>query len=288
MEVTPGAAGVSASTQDTNGPAGTVDNNLATRWSGNGDGAWIRYDLGTIRRIRHVRIAVYNGNSRQNRFDLQTSIDGDNWTNALTDVLTSGATTLEETYDFADVDAQYVRYVGHMATTSTFNSLTEVSIFASLMTVPTATPSPTAATPSPTPTPAEPVDVTPGAAGVSASANDGNLPGNTVDGSLATRWSANGDGQWLQLDLGSTRSLALLKIAWHSGDARRATFDIQIGDAPGGPFTTIAAGVQSSGTTTALETYEIPDAAARHVRVLGHGNTANAWNSISEIEVWGR
>jgi poly(beta-D-mannuronate) lyase len=38
-------------------------------------------------------------------------------------------------------------------------------------------------------------EVTPAAGAVTASANDGNVPGNTVDNSLATRWSANGDGQ---------------------------------------------------------------------------------------------
>ena len=34
------------------------------------------------------------------------------------------------------------------------------------------------------------------------SAPGGTVPGNAVDGSLSTRWSARGDGQWLRLDLG--------------------------------------------------------------------------------------
>jgi len=41
-------------------------------------------------------------------------------------------------------------------------------------------------------------------ASVVASANDGNLPQNTLDNSLATRWSAQGDGQWIRYDLGAT------------------------------------------------------------------------------------
>ena len=32
---------------------------------------------------------------------------------------------------------------------------------------------------------------------VVASADDGNVPGNTIDNDLATRWSALGDGQWI-------------------------------------------------------------------------------------------
>src|SRR5437762_10977808 len=40
-------------------------------------------------------------------------------------------------------------------------------------------------------------------ASVVVSANDGNLPQNTLDNSLATRWSAQGDGQWIRYDLGA-------------------------------------------------------------------------------------
>src|SRR5262245_36864408 len=50
---------------------------------------------------------------------------------------------------------------------------------------------------------------------VSASADDGNIPANTVDGSLATRWSASGDGQWIRFDLGSATNVASVKIAWY-------------------------------------------------------------------------
>ena len=292
VEVTPPASGVTASTHDGNLPGNTVDNNLGTRWSANGDGQWIRYDLGSTQTVGYVAIAVHNGNSRQNRFDLQVSSDGVNWTNVRTGVLSSGTTTNEETHDFPDVAARYVRYMGHSATTSTFNSLSEVSIFAS--TAPAATPTPTAtptsaATPTPTPTtpPGGPVEITPGAAGVSASTHDGNLPGNTVDGSLTTRWSANGDGQWIQYDLGATRTTSSVKIAWYSGNLRRSTFDVLASDVASGPWTTLVAGRQSSGATTALEEYDVADGAGRYVRVVGHGNTVNLWNSISEVEIWG-
>ena len=41
-----------------------------------------------------------------------------------------------------------------------------------------------------------------------ASSDDGNVAANTLDGSLATRWSAQGDGQWIQFDLGKSGTLA--------------------------------------------------------------------------------
>jgi len=65
------------------------------------------------------------------------------------------------------------------------------------------------------------------ASAVSASADDGNVPGNTVDGDLNTRWSASGDGQWIQFDLGSNKKAAYIKIAFLNGSTRTSTFDIQ-------------------------------------------------------------
>jgi len=291
VEITPAGSAVTASTNDGNVPANTVDNNLTTRWSANGDGQWIRYDLGTVRTVSHVAIAVHNGNTRQNRFDLQVSSDNVNWTNVITGGLTSGTTSAEEIHDFADTDARWVRYLGHGATTSTFNSVAEVSLFAP--NGPTATPTPTAiptSTPNPTPTATpggQPVEITPGASAVTASTHDGNLPAGAVDNSLATRWSANGDGQWLQLDLGTTRTVSHVRIATYNGDTRQTRFDLQVATTPGA-WTNILTNTLTSGTTTGEETFDFDDVPARYVRYLGHGNTTNLWNSVTEVSVFGQ
>jgi hypothetical protein len=120
---------------------------------------------------------------------------------------------------------------------------------------------------------------------VTASADDGNVPANTVDGSLATRWSAQGDGQWIRLDLGTTKTVSFVKIAFYVGDTRTSTFDVQT-STDGTNWTTRASDT-SSGTTTALETTDFTDVSARYVRILGHGNSVNLWNSYTEVEVWG-
>jgi hypothetical protein len=131
VEVTPAVSAITASSNDGNVPGNTVDNNLSTRWSANGDGQWIRFDLGTARMLTHVRIAFYQGNTRASRFDLQLSDDGVTWRNAFTSTRQSSGTTLsEETFNFDDQSARYVRYLGHGNTSNTWNSLTEVSIFA--------------------------------------------------------------------------------------------------------------------------------------------------------------
>jgi len=288
-EITPSTSGVTASTSDANVPGNTVDNDLATRWSGNGDGTWLQYDLGSERTVAFVKVAVYQGNARRNRFDIQVATTLGQWT-TVRSAESSGTTTAEETYDFDDVSARWVRYLGHGnigSSNTSMNSVTEVSTY----TPNTVTPTPTATPivpPTPTPTtPVGPVELTPVGAAVTASTNDGNVPANTVDKNLATRWSGNGDGAWIQYDLGATRTVTSVHVAWYQGNTRVSTFDVLTSDAPTGPWTTLAAGRTSSGTTTALETHDVPDGAGRHVRIVGHGNTLNAWNSITEVQIWG-
>jgi hypothetical protein len=214
MEITPGASGVTASTNDGNVPGNTVDNDLATRWSANGDGQWIQYDLGFVRTVAQVKIAVYNGNTRQNRFDLLKSVDGGTWTSLLTGGLTSGTTTLEEVHDFADVDTRFIRYVGHGSTAGTFNSLLEVSILAPNGPTPTPTPTPTA-TPTPTPTPTATPTPTPTAGQFSGyyrimARHSGKAVvvqgASTADGANVFQWTYGGtatNDDWQLVDLGN-------------------------------------------------------------------------------------
>jgi unsaturated chondroitin disaccharide hydrolase len=121
--------------------------------------------------------------------------------------------------------------------------------------------------------------------GVSASGHDGNVPQNTLDNNLGTRWSANGDPQWIRFDLGTAKSIAGLTIAWYLGNTRRASFAIQT-SGNGTSWTARWSG-QSSGTTTQHKPYDLAGVTARYVRILGHGNTTNDWNSITEVDIYG-
>jgi hypothetical protein len=119
---------------------------------------------------------------------------------------------------------------------------------------------------------------------VTASGDDGNVAGNTLDGDLSTRWSDEGDGVWIRYDLGATVTVGSVSLAWHQGGTRRSTFDVQVSGS-GSSWTTVLVGVRSSGSTTALENYDFTDRSARYVRVVGHGNTVNEWTSITEADV---
>src|SRR5690606_28940179 len=108
-----------------------------------------------------------------------------------------------------------------------------------------------------------------------------------IDGDLATRWSAAGDGQWIEYDLGQVQSVASAAIALHRGDARRAYFDVAI-SADGADFNTVLAGGESSGSTADPEPNDFAEAAARFVRIVGRGNSSDEsgeWNSIAEVQL---
>ena len=119
---------------------------------------------------------------------------------------------------------------------------------------------------------------------VVASADDGHGPENTIDGDLSpeSRWSAQGSGQWIQYDLGSIQTLDSVEIAFYKGDQRVSNFDIQVAQVLGAWSTVLSGGV-SNGNTTALQRFELADQSVRYVRIVGYGNSANNWNSLTEV-----
>jgi len=119
---------VKASSDDGNIPANVLDNNFATRWSANGDGQWIQFCQQTAQPISGIQIAFYSGNTRQQIFDVQTSNDGLNWTNVLTNMHSSGTSTQLESFSFTQQNVKFIRILGHGNTVNTWNSITEVKL----------------------------------------------------------------------------------------------------------------------------------------------------------------
>jgi hypothetical protein len=119
---------------------------------------------------------------------------------------------------------------------------------------------------------------------VTASAADEGYPAiSAVDGSLSTRWRVPGRGQYITGDLGSTKSVSDVSVAWYRGAERRFTFSI-VALLPDGTLRTVFSG-QSSGTTNALERYAFAPVSARSMRVVVNGNTENDYANITEMRV---
>lgn len=121
---------VSASSEQTpdNVKENVLDGDLGTRWSAEGIGEYLTFDLGELYTIEVVKIAVYNGTERYTYFDIATSEDGNNFTNQLEDLTNSMTTNELEDYKFK-ADAQFVRIIGNGNSTSEWNSITEVEIY---------------------------------------------------------------------------------------------------------------------------------------------------------------
>lgn len=120
---------------------------------------------------------------------------------------------------------------------------------------------------------------------VAASSDDGNVPANTIDNDLNTRWSADGDGQWIQYDLGSPKTVSQVAIAWYKGDQRVSSFEIHV-SVDQTNWTPVLTD-QSSGTTNEPEIVAFTPVTAQYVRIVGHGNNLSLWNSITEVDVYG-
>lgn len=121
---------------------------------------------------------------------------------------------------------------------------------------------------------------------VTASQNDGNVEANTVDRDLTTRWSAAGDNEWIQYDLGSEKRVTHVSIVFYSGTTRITVFDVEVSN-DGTQWKKVFSG-KSSGKTNDPELYSLKEEAARYVRIVGHGNTTNKWNSITEVGIYGK
>ena len=120
---------------------------------------------------------------------------------------------------------------------------------------------------------------------VIASGHDGNVPGNTRDDRLDTRWSNLGKGSWIDYDLGSLKTVSGVAIAWHQGNQRASNFSVSV-SSDGMSYASVYTG-KSSGTTTAAETYSFAQRTTRRVRIYVNGNTLNDWASIAEARVCG-
>lgn len=121
---------------------------------------------------------------------------------------------------------------------------------------------------------------------VSASSSQSpNVPSRTIDGNLGTRWSSFGVGQHITYDLGSAQLIDYVKIAWFKGNERTSSFEVWVGNSTGN-LEKIKTKT-TAGNTTSIETWDLPNRTARYFRVIGKGNSTNAWNSITELQIFG-
>ena len=113
-----------------NNAGNAFDGDFNTRWSADGAGQWLLMDLGEVKSIEALGIAVLRGIERYQKFTVQASVDGENWTEVC-----SGATYQENGNDMnyfpAGYEAQYLKLIGGECSSTTWNSITEFAAYGS-------------------------------------------------------------------------------------------------------------------------------------------------------------
>lgn len=128
------------------------------------------------------------------------------------------------------------------------------------------------------------------------------VPGNVLDGvwgedaeSQQSRWSASGQGQWLQFDLGTEQTVTYVNIAFLNARERQSSFEILASNTEDFQSSTVVFERQFSRQLkpedSIMQTYVLqPTVKARYLRLIGYGNNASGssgnWNSIMEAELY--
>jgi hypothetical protein len=122
-----------AKTEASGNEIGSVPSNVAdsiptTRWANFGKGSWISIDVGTLANICYIDVAWYRGDTRQNSFTLSLSSNPTSYTQVYAGQ-SSGKTTGFERYDFADVNARYVKITVNGNTKNDWAAIAEIIVY---------------------------------------------------------------------------------------------------------------------------------------------------------------
>ncbi|CAN7437855.1 S-layer homology domain-containing protein [Paenibacillus sp. LjRoot56] len=127
--------------------------------------------------------------------------------------------------------------------------------------------------------------------------NTTNIPANVVDGIWDgdVRWSASGQGEWLQFDMGQSETVTYLNIAFLNAVDRLSSFEILGSNQADFQQSTVLLPKRLSRSLRAgdsiLQPYVFSQPGAyRYLRLVGYGNNASgsssSWNSITEVELY--
>lgn len=105
---------------------------------------------------------------------------------------------------------------------------------------------------------------------------------NICDADLGTRWSAQGEGQWIYVDMGKEEDVDGVCVAVMNGTTRTSYFAIDI-SSDGENWTRVLEETNSKGSDELEKYWFASRVKARYVRYFGFGNSVNLWNSVTEF-----
>ena len=251
-----------SSTENAGTPAAdATDGNTGTRWSSAfSDPQWLEVDLGSSQSICQVGLdweAAY-----ATAFQIQVSTDNVNWTTIYsTTTGTGGDQTLS-----VNGTGRYIRMYGTARATPYGYSLWEFQVYAvgsggtgGCGTTNVALNQPT----------------------TSSSTENASFPAaDATDGNLGTRWSsAFSDPQWLEVDLGSSKSICQVALDWETAYA--TGFQIQV-STDNTNWTTIYSTTTGTGGDQTLSV----SGTGRYLRLYGTARATQYGYSLWEFQAY--
>ncbi|WP_433887431.1 discoidin domain-containing protein [Streptomyces sp. CA-111067] len=207
------ATATASSSADGTQPGSVTDGDPATRWTSDyQDDEWIQVDLGSA--VSFDRVDLTWEQAYAQTYTVQVSADGSAWTDAKTvdnsavPLPFNGGDASLQTEDFARQSARFVRLNCGLRQTSWGNSLWSFGVLDS----------------------ADPgVDLALHKKATASSEDPSAPAANATDGAPGTRWSSQyEDNQWIQVDLGDSRTFDRVAILWEA--AYPKTYVIQVSD----------------------------------------------------------
>ncbi len=259
---------ISASSHDGNEPNNILDNDLNTRWSAEGEGEYVEVLFTEAHSVKTLFLAFFKGDIVSHSFGVE-AIREDGSRSEMKRFTSSGQTIYLQQFDFETERAIGLRITGFENNQNKWNSYTEVLF---LLGEPMAAPEPV-----------KPVELA--IVSTQSSSDDGNGSDNLIDGDFSTRWSANGSGQYVDLNLEMQSKISEIQLSFYKGDQR--TSDFEVFAIQGELTKRILPRTLSSGESTELQSFKVDETQASTIRIVGYGNSQNSWNSITETVIIG-
>jgi hypothetical protein len=115
-------------------------------------------------------------------------------------------------------------------------------------------------------------------------------PENILDGKTSTKWSSNGDNKWLILKLAQPFEISHLKIGFLPEQKYTSYFDIYA-SADNVSWEPVIVRATSCGFSGEIQIFDFPPSISAkefsYLKFIGHGNSLNGWNNVSEFKIFG-
>ncbi len=292
---------VSQIPEEANIPANMIDGDIATRWAAEvtdkNDPCWAIFDLGEVYELDVIGLSFFRDNMRQTEFELQVSVDGEEYVSAIERGFTPGESEEVVYYTLGGVEARYVKLIGYGNTSPATNimywfSPTEVEFYkvgeggVTEPSEPGTEPDEPATEPDYDDTAFDMMKASLTASIVSEPDNGvANIRDGNFDTYCVLYVPDETAPEYIQINLGDVYSVSRVGLAFRWATQRSFDFDIRVSE-NGKDYKTVVPRSTSGMDTEEYQYFEINED-AKFIRIYGYSNTYNKyWVSITEAAVF--